>query len=72
MTSYDKNWRYPGGGRGQLIDCVLTGNDVDVKLDEASRLRIEKSEWGGVTSIAGPDAEARLEVVDCRLGGAGS
>ncbi len=42
IASYDKNWRYPGGGRGRLVDCVLSGNRRDVELDRWSTLVLER------------------------------
>ena len=47
VAGYDKNWRYPGGGRGTLVDCELVDNEVDVKLDENSSLTLEKCKTGG-------------------------
>ncbi|MSR47282.1 MAG: hypothetical protein EXS13_09490 [Planctomycetes bacterium] len=42
VASYDKNWRYPGGGLGQLLRCTLRGNAVDVKLDDQSTLTLDQ------------------------------
>jgi hypothetical protein len=41
VSSYDKNWRYPGGGRGRLVGCTLRGNEVDVRMDAESELVLE-------------------------------
>ena len=41
VGSYDKNWRYPGGGRGRLVNCTLSGNEMDVLLTDDSRLVLE-------------------------------
>ncbi len=46
VSGYSKNWRYPGGGRGNLIDCVLENNGIDVLLDERSRLKLERCVTG--------------------------
>ncbi|MDB4477404.1 right-handed parallel beta-helix repeat-containing protein, partial [Rhodopirellula sp.] len=42
VSGYAKNWRYPGGGRGKLIDCTLEKNGIDVLLDELSSLVLER------------------------------
>jgi len=42
VSGYAKNWRYPGGGRGELVDCVLQSNGIDVLLDEQSSLVLER------------------------------
>ena len=42
ISSYDKNWRYPGGGRGRLIDCTLARNDLELSLCPLSRLTLER------------------------------
>lgn len=42
VSGYAKNWRYPGGGRGKLIDSVLEKNRIDVLLDEHSSLVLER------------------------------
>ncbi len=47
IGGYDKNWRYPGGGRGKLVNCTFRDNETDVKLDEASRLVLENCELPG-------------------------
>jgi hypothetical protein len=41
VASYDKNWLYPGGGRGRLERCALRGNGVDVRMDKESTLTLE-------------------------------
>lgn len=38
VSGYDKNWRYPGGGRGRLVRCEMDRNRVDVRLDRWSDL----------------------------------
>ena len=47
VSSYDKNWRYPGGGRGRLVRCGLRGNDVDVRMDDQSSLTLEHTTTEG-------------------------
>lgn len=42
VSGYAKNWRYPGGGSGKLIDSVLINNGIDVLLDEQSSLTLER------------------------------
>ena len=42
IDSFDKNWRYPGGGRGRLQDCTLRGNQRDVRLRGDSVLTLER------------------------------
>ena len=42
VSGYAKNWRYPGGGRGMLVDCVLEKNETDVLLDEYSSLVLDR------------------------------
>lgn len=41
VTGYDKNWRYPGGGKGTLHSCTFVDNEVDIKLDKGSSLNLE-------------------------------
>ena len=53
VASYDKNWRYPGGGLGRLVNCTLRGNEVDVKLDAESRLTLEGCRTEGKYKLPG-------------------
>jgi parallel beta-helix repeat protein len=43
VDGYDKNWRYPGGGRGLLRQCTLEGNGIDVRLRGDSTLILEST-----------------------------
>lgn len=47
VASYDKNWRYPGGGAGRLVRCTLRDNEVDVEIDADSSLVLEECTTGG-------------------------
>lgn len=51
VASYDKNWRYPGGGLGRLERCTLRGNGVDVKLDDESSLTLDRCTTEGKFSL---------------------
>lgn len=64
IAGYDKNWRYPGGGRGRFIDCKLLGNDVEVRLDAASRVALVASQWSGIADLpTGADLSTHVEVL---------
>ena len=60
VDSYDKNWRYAGGGRGRLVDCDLRGNEVDLRLRDDSFLRLERTRTEGRHSLP-PGEEHRLQ-----------
>ena len=47
VASYDKNWRYPGGGHGRLLRCTLKGNSLDVRLDKESTLSLDHCQTDG-------------------------
>lgn len=63
VNGYDKNWRYPGGGKGRLIDCTLAGNDVDVRLDALSRLTMERCVTQGKIELSPGGAADRLQQI---------
>ena len=57
VSGYAKNWRYPGGGQGKLVNCVLEKNGVDVLLDANSSLVLEKCSTENKYSVP----ESRLD-----------
>lgn len=65
ISSYDKNWRYPGGGRGTLVGCHLADNGRDLVMDRRSTLRMERCNVGA-GFVAPPEAlaEGRLELLE--------
>lgn len=60
VDGFDKNWRYPGGGRGRLAGCRLTGNDIDVRLDSSSQLVLQDCSTEARFEIAGGIDSGRL------------
>ena len=66
VSSYDKNWRYPGGGRGRLVDCQLENNDVDVRLDGRSRLTLERCATDGHFELPEGAASDQIIVIPAR------
>jgi parallel beta-helix repeat protein len=62
IGSYDKNWRYPGGGRGHMQGCRLLDNVVDVQLDASSQLILENCQTTG-RFVLPPGRENSLEIV---------
>ena len=65
VSGYDKNWRYPGGGRGSLVECKLTQNGRDISLDAVSTLRMVRCEVdAGFEPPADAVEEGRIEIVD--------
>jgi hypothetical protein len=65
VSGYDKNWRYPGGGRGVLVECTLKDNVRDVALDPASRLRMVRCEVGEPFRVPAEILQdGRLELID--------
>ncbi len=62
VASYDKNWRYPGGGLGRLLRCTLRGNAVDVKLDDESTLTLESCTTEGKFDLPKKLAPGRFVV----------
>ena len=63
ILGYDKNWRYPGGGGGTLIECRLTNNRKDIILDRVSTLRLVRCRVDAAFELPA-DAldEGRIEV----------
>lgn len=62
LDGYDKNWRYPGGGRGRARGCRLEGNGMDVRLRGDSYLILEETHSEQKFSL--PDGEEhRLQVL---------
>ncbi len=66
VASYDKNWRYPGGGKGRLIRCTLEGNDVDIRMDSASTLVLENCVTGGRFRLPPDSSDDQLLFVESR------
>lgn len=66
VNSYDKNWRYPGGGRGRLVQCTLRGNGVDVRLDDRSTLIMERCVSEGAYELPAAAPPEQLQVTDRR------
>ncbi|MBL8842258.1 MAG: CotH kinase family protein [Planctomycetes bacterium] len=62
VASYDKNWRYEGGGFGRLLRCTLRGNKVDVKLDADSTVTLEQCTTEGKFSLPKKSRSAGLIV----------
>lgn len=63
VDGFDKNWRYPGGGRGRFVGCRLLENEVDVRLDSLSELTLENCLTGGRFTLTGGGDVERLRVV---------
>jgi len=40
IDSYDKNWRYPGGGRGEIYTSLFHNNQIDIRLDKKSQISL--------------------------------
>ena len=65
ISSYDKNWRYPGGGGGRIVNSTFSGNERALALDEDSTLRVENCRFGeDFVPPAKALLEGRLEIVD--------
>ncbi len=62
VASYDKNWRYEGGGLGHLVRCTLRGNKTDVKIDAESTLTLEACVTEGKFSLPKKSKGAGLVV----------
>ncbi|MEZ6187757.1 MAG: CotH kinase family protein [Planctomycetota bacterium] len=59
LNAYQKKWLYPGGGRGALVDCTISGSrKSDVSLKRRTRLYLLRTE------VADADAGGRLESVE--------
>lgn len=57
IDAYRKNWRYRTGGRGRLVDSIVSGNGTDLSIREESRLTVRSSIVGTL-----PKNRSRLEL----------
>jgi len=57
IDAYRKNWRYGTGGRGRLVNSVVTGNGTDLSIRKESRLIVRASIIGTL-----PRDRSRLEL----------
>ncbi len=57
IDAYRKNWRYGTGGRGRLVDSIVTGNGSDLSIRKESRLIVRSAIVGTL-----PRDRSRLEL----------
>ncbi len=63
IAGYDKNWRYPGGGRGRFLECRFQNNESDIRLDTKSRVVFVGCEVKGPIEIATGGSADQVEVL---------